>query len=64
MDQDTRINVKIKADQETEINGAGPVINEYQLAELEAVLSSVSADDVVVLLDQHQAILEIRSITN
>ena len=45
---DTRINVKIKADQETEINGAGPVINEYQLAELEAVLSSVSADDVVV----------------
>ena len=48
VDQDTRINVKIKADQETEINGAGPVINEYQLAELEAVLSSVSADDVVV----------------
>ena len=38
VDQDTRINVKIKADQETEINGAGPVINEYQLAELEAVL--------------------------
>ena len=48
VDQDTRINVKIKADQETEINGAGPVINENQLAELEAVLSSVSADDVVV----------------
>ena len=48
VDQDTRINVKIKADQETEINGAGPIINEYQLAELEAVLSSVSADDVVV----------------
>ena len=44
----TRINVKIKADQETEINGTGPVINDYQLAELEAILSSVSADDVVV----------------
>ena len=48
VDQDTRINVKIKADQETEINGTGPVINDYQLAELEAILSSVSADDVVV----------------
>ena len=36
VDQDTRINVKIKADQETEINGGGPVINEYQLAESEA----------------------------
>ena len=48
VDQDTRINVKIKADQETEINGTGPVINDYQLAELEAILSSVSANDVVV----------------
>ena len=48
VDQDTRINVKIKADQETEINGTGPVITEEQLAELEAILSSVTADDVVV----------------
>ena len=48
VNQDTRINVKIKADQETEINGTGPVITEEQLAELEAILSSVTADDVVV----------------
>ena len=48
VDQDTRINVKIKADQETEINGTGPIITEEQLAELEAILSSITADDVVV----------------
>lgn len=46
--QDTRINVKIKADQETEINGLGPVVTDQQLAELEAVLSKAKAGDVVV----------------
>ncbi|WP_162011776.1 1-phosphofructokinase [Streptococcus sp. S784/96/1] len=46
--QDTRINVKIKADHETEINGTGPVITEEQLAELEKTLSQVTPDDVVV----------------
>ncbi|MGT2828673.1 1-phosphofructokinase [Streptococcus hillyeri] len=48
VDQDTRINVKIKADHETEINGTGPVITEGQLVELETVLSQVTPDDVVV----------------
>ncbi|MBM7636832.1 1-phosphofructokinase [Streptococcus saliviloxodontae] len=48
VDQDTRINVKIKADDETEINGAGPVISEAQLSELEAILSSLDKGDVVV----------------
>lgn len=48
VDQDTRINVKIKADHETEINGTGPVITEEQLAQLEAILSSVKPEDVVV----------------
>lgn len=48
VDQDTRINVKIKADHETEINGTGPVITESQLVELESVLSQVTPDDVVV----------------
>ncbi|MFC5631121.1 MULTISPECIES: 1-phosphofructokinase [Streptococcus] len=48
VDQDTRINVKIKADHETEINGTGPVITEEQLAELEKTLSQVTPDDVVV----------------
>ncbi|MGT2716472.1 1-phosphofructokinase [Streptococcus respiraculi] len=48
VDQDTRINVKIKADQETEINGLGPVVTDEQLAELEDILSHVTADDTVV----------------
>ncbi|MBF0747718.1 1-phosphofructokinase, partial [Gemella sp. 19428wG2_WT2a] len=47
VDQDTRINVKIKADQETEINGLGPVVTDEQLAELEDILSHVTADDTV-----------------
>ncbi|TWS94238.1 MULTISPECIES: 1-phosphofructokinase [unclassified Streptococcus] len=48
VDQDTRINVKVKADEETEINGAGPVIRSEQLAALEEKLSQLTADDVVV----------------
>ncbi|MGT2948032.1 1-phosphofructokinase [Streptococcus devriesei] len=48
VDQDTRINVKIKADEETEINGTGPVISEEQVEALEAVLSRLSAEDTVV----------------
>ncbi|MGT2963889.1 1-phosphofructokinase [Streptococcus acidominimus] len=48
VDQDTRINVKMKADQETEINGLGPVVTEQQLEALEAVLSQMTADDTVV----------------
>lgn len=46
--QDTRINVKIKADQETEINGPGPRITEAELAELKHQLMELSSDDVVV----------------
>ena len=46
--QDTRINVKVKADQETEINGAGPVISEQELEVLKAQLAHLTADDVVV----------------
>ena len=46
--EDTRINVKIKADQETEINGTGPTVELAQLEELKAILSSLTADDTVV----------------
>ncbi|MFZ7333740.1 1-phosphofructokinase [Streptococcus pluranimalium] len=46
--QDTRINVKIKADQETEINGAGPIISEQELKDLKSQLAHLTADDVVV----------------
>ena len=46
--EDTRINVKIKADQETEINGTGPTVEADQLEELKAILSSLTAEDTVV----------------
>lgn len=48
VDQDTRINVKIKADQETEINGAGPVVTEAQVEALKSILSSLTNEDTVV----------------
>ncbi|KXT78838.1 1-phosphofructokinase [Streptococcus sp. DD13] len=48
VDQDTRINVKIKADQETEINGNGPEVTEGQLEQLLNILSNLTSQDVVV----------------
>lgn len=48
VEDDTRINVKIKADQETEINGTGPFISDDNLKELEAILAQLSSADVVV----------------
>ncbi len=46
--EDTRINVKIKAAEETEINGAGPTISADKLEELEAILASLTNQDTVV----------------
>ncbi|WP_304948070.1 1-phosphofructokinase [Streptococcus sinensis] len=48
VNQDTRINVKIKADAETEINGPGPEISTEKLAELKEILSSLTPADTVV----------------
>ena len=48
VEQDTRINVKIKADAETEINGPGPEISSQKLEELEKFLSSLKSGDTVV----------------
>lgn len=48
VDEDTRINVKIKGNEETEINGAGPFISDEKLTELEAIFSKLTADDTVV----------------
>lgn len=45
---DTRINIKVKADQETEINGPGPEILPTALAELKSFLTGLGAEDVVV----------------
>ena len=48
VEQDTRINVKIKADAETEIHGPGPEISSQKLEELEKFLSSLTSEDTVV----------------
>ena len=48
VNEDSRSNVKIKADAETEINGPGPEISTEKLAELKEILSSLSPADTVV----------------
>ncbi len=45
----TRINVKMKSDEETEINGTGPVISEENFEELKNRIRNLSADDTLVL---------------
>ena len=45
----TRINVKIKADTETELNGAGPSIPESAMQQLEAQLDTLQPDDILIL---------------
>ena len=46
--EDTRINVKIKADAETEINGTGPTVSPEQLIALKDILLGLSEKDTVV----------------
>ncbi|VTS13886.1 1-phosphofructokinase [Streptococcus pseudoporcinus] len=46
--EDTRINVKIKSDLETEINGAGPEISDFELQAMKEALSKLSENDTVV----------------
>ncbi len=45
----TRINVKVKAEEETEINGQGPVITEDAIAELFSRLDALEKGDVLIL---------------
>lgn len=45
----TRVNVKVKAAEETEINGIGPVITEYDMEKLYAQLDEIKTGDTLVL---------------
>lgn len=45
----TRINIKIKAEEETEINGQGPVIDEKSAKNLLEQLSAIQSDDLVII---------------
>ncbi|NQX45051.1 1-phosphofructokinase [Paenibacillus tritici] len=49
IEDDTRINIKLKAGQETEINGAGPVITESETASLLHKLDALKPGDIVIL---------------
>lgn len=49
IDGDTRINVKLKSDTETEINGAAPQIADAQLSALFDKLNKLTAQDILVL---------------
>ena len=46
--EDTRINVKIKAEDETEINGRGPKISDSELSEFKAQFDQLKKGDVVI----------------
>lgn len=46
---DTRINIKLKSDTETEINGLGPALSEEEIEALKQKLTTVKKGDIVVL---------------
>lgn len=46
---DTRINIKLKSDTETEINGLGPVLSEKEIKDLKQAMNTVKKGDIVVL---------------
>jgi len=49
VNDDTRINIKLKSGEETEINGLGPAISESEMADLKAKFSQLKPDDIVIL---------------
>ncbi|MDZ5473761.1 1-phosphofructokinase [Bacillus sp. 31A1R] len=49
VNDDTRINVKLKADAETEINANGPSISEYDFTSLKDKVGKLGHDDLLVL---------------
>lgn len=59
VDGDTRINVKLKSNEETEINGNGPDISEKDLNKLFEQISSLTSDDYLVLAGNVQKSLPV-----
>jgi 1-phosphofructokinase len=45
---DTRINIKLKSGQETEVNGLGPTISEDESRDLKAKLAALTKEDIVI----------------
>lgn len=57
VEDDTRINIKIKSKMETEINGAGPDISQEKFTELKDKVSILEDNDVLVLAGSVQSSL-------
>ncbi|MGG5368871.1 1-phosphofructokinase [Enterococcus sp. AZ196] len=49
VEDDTRINIKLKASEETEINGQGPIVTANEMDTLKEALGHLATDDIVVL---------------
>lgn len=49
VNEDTRINVKLKGEKETEINGLGPRLLPNEVAQLKSTLAKVTNKDIVIL---------------
>ncbi|WP_121612187.1 1-phosphofructokinase [Mesobacillus foraminis] len=49
VDEDTRINIKLKAKEETEINGKGPNITDEHLQSLKGQIRQLTNEDILVL---------------
>lgn len=54
VEEDTRINVKLKSDGETEINGYGPTITKENLNSLFDKIKKLKSDDILVLAGNAQ----------
>ncbi len=52
---ETRINVKLDCEQETAVNGNGPIIKDEQVSELMNRISRLSAEDTLILSGKLQA---------
>src|SRR5690625_7963242 len=48
VDGDTRINVKLKAELETELNAAGPTVTKEDMDKLKDQISTFTNDDLVI----------------
>jgi 1-phosphofructokinase len=57
LDGDTRINVKLKSNEETEINGSGPNVDEKNLNKLFEKINSLNPNDFLVLAGNVQSSL-------
>lgn len=49
VDEDTRINIKLKSEEETEINASGPHISKQQFQDLIRYIEQTTENDIVVL---------------